>query len=105
MSHSKGLNKRLLNWQGLLLFQNCRIPVSHVESRKSKKSGNETEFLVQFEANRESLIGLVKTLKQSSAITDVTVLGEKDINKKGNYSFFAFLMSLSYAIYCLRIKL
>ena len=63
-------------------FQNARVTLSHVETRRSRKKGCQNEALVHLEATKESVTNLVKSLKQNSAVVDVTVLSEKDAGPK-----------------------
>ena len=62
---------RKTNW---FFLQNCKGKLLHVESRPShNQEESQFEVIIKLEINRENLISLLKLLKQSAALTRVTV--------------------------------
>ena len=63
-------------------FQNYRIIIQHIESRKAKK-GSSLDFFIAFEGIRDDVSNLMKVLKQNSVVNDIRVLTEEDVTEKG----------------------
>ncbi|KAK2169543.1 hypothetical protein LSH36_9g15065 [Paralvinella palmiformis] len=62
-------------------FENYRIIIQHIESRKAKK-GSSLDFFIAFEGIRDDVSNLMKVLKQNSVVNDIRVLTEEDVTEK-----------------------
>lgn len=54
-----------------------------MESRPSKQKGIEFDVLSKVDISRRDLLTLIRTLRQSSILGEVTILTENAINVKG----------------------
>ena len=83
-----------MNWY---FVQNYRATLQHVESRRPRRktSGSvsgpasaaaQLELYIQFDSTREDMVGLVKALRQSSAVQDLSVVSDKQADNQGEES-------------------
>lgn len=56
--------------------------VTHVESRPSKKEGLQFDVLVKVDMTRQSLLQLIRNLRQSSSLAGVTLLADNSVSIK-----------------------
>uniref|UniRef100_T1IS97 Biopterin-dependent aromatic amino acid hydroxylase family profile domain-containing protein n=1 Tax=Strigamia maritima TaxID=126957 RepID=T1IS97_STRMM len=63
-------------------IENFKGVILHLESRAAKKPGVQIEVLVTLEITRNHLLNLLKTLRQSSSLVDVSVLTEQHLSIK-----------------------
>ncbi|XP_076758414.1 tyrosine hydroxylase ple [Xylocopa sonorina] len=66
----------------LKTIENFKGTVTHVESRPSKKEGLQFEVLVKVDMTRQSLLQLIRNLRQSSALDGVTLLADNSVSIK-----------------------
>ncbi|XP_011137576.1 tyrosine 3-monooxygenase isoform X1 [Harpegnathos saltator] len=66
----------------LKTIENFKGTVTHVESRPSKKEGVQFEVLVKVDMSRQSLLQLIRNLRQSSALDGVTLLADNSVSIK-----------------------
>lgn len=64
-------------------LQNFKGTVVHVETRPAPRKGVSFDVLLKVDITREPLLTLLKSLRQSSAITSVTLLSEHHSSIKG----------------------
>lgn len=81
------LRGRLLNsfppFISVLHLQNFKGTVVHVESRPSNVPGVQYDALVKIDLTRQSLLLLIRSLRQSSALGGVSLLTDNNISIKG----------------------
>lgn len=63
--------------------QNGKGVVAHLESRPSKQKGMQFDVLAKVDISRRDLLILIRTLRQSAILGEVTVLTDNAINVKG----------------------
>ncbi|CAK9797339.1 Tyrosine 3-monooxygenase [Anthophora quadrimaculata] len=66
----------------LKTIENFKGTVTHVESRPSKKEGLQFDVLVKVDMTRQSLLQLIRNLRQSSALDGVTLLADNSVSIK-----------------------
>ncbi|XP_012540345.1 tyrosine 3-monooxygenase isoform X1 [Monomorium pharaonis] len=66
----------------LKTIENFKGTITHVESRPSKKEGLQFEVLVKIDMSRQSLLQLIRNLRQSSALDGVTLLADNSVSIK-----------------------
>lgn len=66
----------------LKTIENFKGTVTHVESRTSKKEGLQFDVLVKVDMTRQSLLQLIRNLRQSSALDGVTLLADNSVSIK-----------------------
>ncbi|KOC67413.1 Tyrosine 3-monooxygenase, partial [Habropoda laboriosa] len=66
----------------LKTIENFKGTVTHVESRPSKKEGHQFDVLVKVDMTRQSLLQLIRNLRQSSALDGVTLLADNSVSIK-----------------------
>ncbi|KOX71846.1 Tyrosine 3-monooxygenase, partial [Melipona quadrifasciata] len=66
----------------LKTIENFKGTVTHVESRPSKRDGVQFEVLVKVDMTRQSLLQLIRNLRQSSALDGVTLLADNSVSIK-----------------------
>lgn len=64
-------------------FQNGKGVIVHLESRPSKLQGMQFDVLTKVDISRRDLLILIRSLRQSSMLGEVTVLTDNSINVKG----------------------
>ena len=67
----------------IIWLQNSRASILHLETRRPKTKSTHLEFFVTIEGTRDDIVNAVKTLKQSSAVQDVKILSETDVESTG----------------------
>ncbi|XP_014245581.1 tyrosine 3-monooxygenase [Cimex lectularius] len=63
-------------------IENFKGQIVHLESRPSKQTGAQFDVLVKVDMSRQSLLSLIKSLRQSSALGGVNLLSDESINVK-----------------------
>ncbi|XP_041355019.1 tryptophan 5-hydroxylase 1-like [Gigantopelta aegis] len=63
-------------------FENTKLTIQHIESRKARKKNALYEVLLQCAGSRENVISVTNTMHQNSHVLDVTILGEAELEKK-----------------------
>lgn len=77
----------LLNYHHYFFFaQNFKGTVVHVETRPSKQEGIQYDVLVKLDSTRQSLLLLIRSLRQSAALGGVSLLTDNNVNVKGTAS-------------------
>ncbi|XP_012279464.1 tyrosine 3-monooxygenase [Orussus abietinus] len=66
----------------LKTVENFKGTVTHVESRPSKKEGLQFDVLVKVDMSRQSLLQLIRNLRQSSSLGGVTLLADNSVSIK-----------------------
>ncbi|XP_076170188.1 tyrosine hydroxylase ple isoform X1 [Ptiloglossa arizonensis] len=66
----------------LKTIENFKGTVTHVESRPSKKEGLQFDVLVKVDMTKHSLLQLIRNLRQSAALDDVTLLADNSVSIK-----------------------
>ena len=66
----------------LKTIENFKGSVTHVESRPSKKEGLQFDVLVKVDMTRQSLLQLIRNLRQSSSLAGVTLLADNSVSIK-----------------------
>ncbi|XP_043525672.1 tyrosine 3-monooxygenase isoform X1 [Frieseomelitta varia] len=66
----------------LKTIENFKGTVTHVESRPSKREGVQFEVLVKVDMSRQSLLQLIRNLRQSSALDGVSLLADNSVSIK-----------------------
>ncbi|XP_029658871.1 tyrosine 3-monooxygenase-like [Formica exsecta] len=66
----------------LKTIENFKGIITHVESRPSKKEGLQFEVLVKIDMSKQSLLQLIRNLRQSSALDGVTLLADNSVSIK-----------------------
>ena len=66
----------------LKTIENFKGTVTHVESRPSKKEGLQFDVLVKVDMTRQSLLQLIRNLRQSAALDGVTLLADNSVSIK-----------------------
>ena len=66
----------------LKTIENFKGTVTHVESRASKKEGLQFDVLVKVDMTRQSLLQLIRNLRQSSSLAGVTLLADNSVSIK-----------------------
>ncbi|XP_076245874.1 tyrosine hydroxylase ple isoform X1 [Calliopsis andreniformis] len=66
----------------LKIIENFKGTVTHVESRPSKKEKIQFEVLVKIDMTRQSLLQLIRNLRQSAALDGVTLLADNSVSIK-----------------------
>ncbi|XP_033221556.1 tyrosine 3-monooxygenase [Belonocnema kinseyi] len=66
----------------LKTVENFKGTVTHVESRASKKEGLQFDVLVKVDMTRQSLLQLIRNLRQSSSLAGVTLLADNSVSIK-----------------------
>ncbi|XP_051162629.1 tyrosine 3-monooxygenase isoform X1 [Leptopilina boulardi] len=66
----------------LKTIENFKGTVTHVESRPSKKEGLQFDVLVKVDMTRQSLLQLIRNLRQSSSLAEVTLLADNSMSIK-----------------------
>ncbi|XP_018360924.1 PREDICTED: tyrosine 3-monooxygenase [Trachymyrmex cornetzi] len=66
----------------LKTIENFKGMITHVESRPSKKEGLQFEVLVKIDMSRQSLLQLIRNLRQSSALDGVNLLADNSVSIK-----------------------
>lgn len=66
----------------LKTIENFKGTVTHVESRPSKKEGLQFDVLVKVDMTRQSLLQLIRNLRQSSSLAEVTLLADNSVSIK-----------------------
>ncbi|XP_015598744.1 tyrosine 3-monooxygenase [Cephus cinctus] len=66
----------------LKTVENFKGTVTHVESRPSKKEGLQFDVLVKVDMTRQSLLQLIRNLRQSSSLGGVTLLADNSMSIK-----------------------
>ncbi|XP_003704650.1 tyrosine hydroxylase ple isoform X1 [Megachile rotundata] len=66
----------------LKTIENFKGTVTHVESRLSRKEGLQFEVLVKVDMTRQSLLQLIRNLRQSAALDGVTLLADNSVSIK-----------------------
>ncbi|KAK9308707.1 hypothetical protein QLX08_001427 [Tetragonisca angustula] len=66
----------------LKTIENFKGTVTHVESRPSKREGVQFEVLVKVDMSRQSLLQLIRNLRQSAALDGVTLLADNSVSIK-----------------------
>lgn len=82
------LNLWFAKLSSLLFFfdQNFKGTVVHVETRPSKQEGIQYDVLVKLDSTRQSLLLLIRSLRQSAALGGVSLLTDNNVNVKGTAS-------------------
>lgn len=55
----------------------------HLESRPSKTEGMQYDILVKVDMSRQNLLLLIRSLRQSASLGDVTLLADNSVSVKG----------------------
>ncbi|XP_048510823.1 tyrosine 3-monooxygenase isoform X2 [Athalia rosae] len=63
-------------------IENFKGVVEHLESRPSKKEGMQFDVLVKVDMNRQSLLQLIRNLRQSSSLGGVSLLADNSVSIK-----------------------
>lgn len=66
----------------LKAIENFKGTVVHVETRPSKEEGIQYDVLVKVDLTRQSLLLLIRSLRQSSALGGVSLLSDNNVNVK-----------------------
>ncbi|XP_017887769.1 tyrosine 3-monooxygenase isoform X2 [Ceratina calcarata] len=66
----------------LKTIENFKGTVTHVESRASKKEGIKFDVLVKVDMTKQSLLQLIRNLRQSVALDGVTLLADNSVSIK-----------------------
>ncbi|XP_031826596.1 tyrosine hydroxylase ple [Nomia melanderi] len=66
----------------LKTIENFKGTVTHVESRPSKREGLQFDVLVKVDMTKQSLLQLIRNLRQSSALDGVTLLADNSVSIK-----------------------
>lgn len=66
----------------LKTIENFKGAITHVESRPSKRDGVQFEILVKVDMSRQSLLQLIRNLRQSAALDGVTLLTDNSVSIK-----------------------
>lgn len=56
--------------------------VCHLETRPNKNDSNQLDALIKIEMTRQSLLQLLKSLRQSSTLESTTLIGEDNVTSK-----------------------
>lgn len=56
--------------------------VCHLETRPNKNNPNQFDVLIKVDMSRQSLLQLIKSLRQASSLENVTLLSEENISVK-----------------------
>lgn len=66
----------------LKTVENFKGTVTHLESRPSRKEGNQFDVLITVDMTRHCLLQLIRNLRQSAALGEVTLLGDNSLSIK-----------------------
>ncbi|XP_065208107.1 tyrosine 3-monooxygenase [Planococcus citri] len=66
----------------LKIVENGRGVIAHLESRPSKQPGAQFDVLAKIDISRKDLLILMRSLRQSSILAEVTILTDNKINVK-----------------------
>ena len=66
----------------LKTVENFKGTVTHVESRQSRKEGSQFDVLVKVDMTRQSLLQLIRNLRQSASLAGVTLLADNSVSIK-----------------------
>ncbi|XP_074100937.1 tyrosine hydroxylase ple [Cotesia typhae] len=66
----------------LKAIENFKGTVTHLESRPSRKEGSQFDVLVKVDMTRQCLLQLIRNLRQSAALEEVTLLTDNSVSIK-----------------------